>query len=653
MKLQSLNKDYKLFTNVVVFGAILISFLILFSSYRSFYISSKSAIRSTAHKINQQLGESLNYVENISNFIGNQILEKRDANKENVAKILLNSQPKIDQKSQDIFTWTLFDYINLQDQVIASSLQGALKEPILVTKERRSWIVDSKKQPWKLLSSKVDFGIVSNEKIIPFGFGITKKNGAAAGIISLGVNVEKLQRKLESIAANSYETFAVIDRSGSIVFTSSNFDKKNIDSLVADFQKLNPHQGFFKLNDDNFYYQLNESYQFKILVGVNHKLFWSLLWEDFIPKALNTLYLTIFFLILLYFFRAKLLQPVVNLAKTANDISQGKLDALVPITDIAEVNLLAASINKVKEFLIKEEALKQSLKKGKETAESENHNKTEFLASTAHELKNMLAGVVGLGELLKLNLTERNPSRDIAELQEREDENISWIIDIVRLGEESLIFVNDILDVNQAQTGEFKIEEAEVVDLQDITLRSIKLMKTRAMHERKNIATNIDKNLSKKFITSNLDPRRVKQVIVNIISNSIKYSPESSEIKINLDYLTFDETAKINEAIELGIKGSDDINDTRKQYLLSALQAKREKQESRVCIEIEDRGFGMSEEEIKIASKKYGTIKHDLTKKIDSTGLGLPIVKYLVEAQGGLFEIHSEKGKGTKVRIIF
>ncbi len=653
MKLQSLNKDYKLFTNVVVFGAILISFLILFSSYRSFYISSKSAIRSTAHKINQQLGESLNYVENISNFIGNQILEKRDANKENVAKILLNSQPKIDQKSQDIFTWTLFDYINLQDQVIASSLQGALKEPILVTKERRSWIVDSKKQPWKLLSSKVDFGIVSNEKIIPFGFGITKKNGAAAGIISLGVNVEKLQRKLESIAANSYETFAVIDRSGSIVFTSSNFDKKNIDSLVADFQKLNPHQGFFKLNDDNFYYQLNESYQFKILVGVNHKLFWSLLWEDFIPKALNTLYLTIFFLILLYFFRAKLLQPVVNLAKTANDISQGKLDALVPITDIAEVNLLAASINKVKEFLIKEEALKQSLKKGKETAESENHNKTEFLASTAHELKNMLAGVVGLGELLKLNLTERNPSRDIAELQEREDENISWIIDIVRLGEESLIFVNDILDVNQAQTGEFKIEETEVVDLQDITLRSIKLMKTRAMHERKNITTNIDKNLSKKFITSNLDPRRVKQVIVNIISNSIKYSPESSEIKINLDYLTFDETTKINEAIELGIKGSDDINDTRKVYLLSVLQAKREKQESRVCIEIEDRGFGMNEEEIKIASKKYGTIKHDLTKKIDSTGLGLPIVKYLVEAQGGLFEIHSEKGKGTKVRIIF
>ena len=100
-------------------------------------------------------------------------------------------------------------------------------------------------------------------------------------------------------------------------------------------------------------------------------------------------------------------------------------------------------------------------------------------------------------------------------------------------------------------------------------------------------------------------------------------------------------------------KGSDDIKDTRKEYLLLALQAKREKQESRVCIEIEDRGFGMDEEEIKIASKKYGTIKHDLTKKIDSTGLGLPIVKYLVEAQGGLFEIDSKKGKGTKVRIIF
>ncbi len=653
MKLQSLKKDYKLFTNVVVFGAILISFLALFFSYRTFYLSSKETIKTTANKVNQQLGESLVYVENISNFIGNQIVEGGDSSKYTVARILLNSQPKIDQKSQDIFTWTLFDFINLRDEVIASSLKGALKAPIKVTQEKRSWIKDSKETPWKLLSSKVDAGIISGETIIPFGFGVAKKNGDLVGIISLGINVEKLQKKLESLASKSYETIAVISRDGSIVFASNNFDKKFSDSLAQDFQKLNPNQGFFNFKEDNFFYLKNDQYQFKILVGVNRELFWKELWQSFVPKALNTFYLTIFFLILLYFFRAKLLKPVVDLANSANEISQGNLNSLVPTSDIAEVNLLASSINKVKSFLIKEEAVKQSLKSGKETAETENHNKTEFLASTAHELKNMLAGVVGLGELLKLNLTNRNPSQDILDIHEKEDENIAWIIDIIRLGEESLTFVNDILDVNQAQTGEFRIDEVESVDLQDITLRSIKLMKTRAMHEKKNILTNFDKHSNGKFVANNIDPRRVKQVVVNIISNSIKYSPYNSNIKVNLDYLAFEETSKINDAIEAKIKANDEINDLKKDYLLSQLQLKKDKKQSRICLEIEDNSYGMDEEEMKIAAQKYGTIKHDLTKKIDSTGLGLPIVKYLVEVQGGLFEIDSKKGAGTKVRIVF
>lgn len=653
MKLQSLNKDYKLFTNVVVFGAILISFLILFLSYRSSHLSAKLTIKDTANKANQQLSESLSYVENICNFIGNQILENGESDKETVARILLNSQPKIDQRGQDIFTWTLFDFINPQNQVIASSLQGVLKKPQEVTKERRPWIIEARLKPWKLLSSNVDTGIISKEKIIPFGFGITKPNGQLVGIISLGINVQKLQKKLESFSSRPYETFALIAEDGSVIFTSENFNKKSAESLAENFKNLNPHPGHIKIGKENYYYLQNYQYPFKILVGVNHKLFWMQLWRGFVPEVLNTIYLTIFFLVLLYFFRQKLLKPVVALSRSANNISRGELDALIPTSDIAEVNQLAASINKVKEFLVKEEALKQSLKQGKETAEIENHHKTEFLSSTAHELKNMLAGVVGLGELLKLNLIEENPEDDIARQHERDDENISWVVDIIRLGEESLIFVNDILDVNQAQTGEFKIEEDEEVDLQDITLRSIKLMRTKAMHEKKNIVTNIDKNLNQKFIRANLDPRRVKQAVVNIISNSIKYSPENSEIRINLDYLTFDETAEINAKIEEGIKNNDDINGLRKDYLLSLLQRKKENQENRVCIEIEDFGFGMDEEEIKIASKKYGTVKHDLTKKIDSTGLGLPIVKYLIEAQGGWFEIQSVKGKGTKVRIVF
>ena len=68
-------------------------------------------------------------------------------------------------------------------------------------------------------------------------------------------------------------------------------------------------------------------------------------------------------------------------------------------------------------------------------------------------------------------------------------------------------------------------------------------------------------------------------------------------------------------------------------------------------ISIKDHGYGMSENEIKIALEKYGRIKMAQSKFIDSTGLGLPLVKHLVEMQGGMMVISSEKNVGTEVKV--
>lgn len=323
----------------------------------------------------------------------------------------------------------------------------------------------------------------------------------------------------------------------------------------------------------------------------------------------------------------------------------------MPRSEIAEVNSLALAIEKVKRFLVAEESIKQNLKKSKDTAESANYNKTEFLSSTAHELKNMLSGIIGLSELLKMNLTA--PSESISEMKKREAENINWTIDLVKLGEESVIFINDILDINQAQTGDFKIDVVDMVNLKDIMFRSVNLMRIQALKERKNITTNIDKNSEEEFIADKLDPRRVKQIIVNIISNAIKYSPRNSEISISITHLSEEESNKINLAIEKNIKNNHDFTNAKINRLSSLLKSKIENKNNRIAIEIEDNGYGMDEEELKIATQKYGRIQHDPNQKIDSTGLGLAIVRSLIEEQCGLLEIKSEKDKGTKVRIIF
>lgn len=652
MKLQSLNKDYKLFANIVIIGAIVTSILVLLTSYNEFNKNSKLAVTTTANNIDKQIKESLSYVENIANFIGNQITEFDSfKNKENVASILFNTKPKIDQKSHDIFTWTLFDFINDQNQVVVSSSQGILSKPINITKDQRSWIEYSRQTPWRLLPSKPDTGLISKEKIIPCGFGLMSSKGKFIGIISAGINVQKLQKKLESIPNEKYLNFIILGDDNSTITNSNNLSWDKTRSIVTNFNKLDPREGFFYIGSEEFYYKTNQDYGLKIIIGVDSKAFLSQLRWLFIPKILNTLYLTIFFLVLLYFFRSRLLKPITELANAAEKISYGNYNTTIPQSDISEVKLLAKSIEEVRGFLKDEEVFKQNLKTSKESAEIANQNKTEFLSSTAHELKNMLTGIIGMSSLLKGALKEINTHN--ADEQNKKDESINWASDLVKLGEECAIFVNDILDINQAQSGDFKIEEVMFVDIQDATLRSIRLMKTLALKKNTSISTTIRQDDDKKFIAHRLDPRRVKQIITNIISNAIKYSPKNSKISVNLYRLNPEENSHISKTIETNVRENNALDKDRRSKLLSLIKTKRNAGEMCICVEVSDHGYGMNDEEIKIAMTKYGTINHNISDKVDSTGLGIPIVKHLVESQGGLLEINSKKGEGTTVRIIF
>ncbi len=637
MKLKSLAKDYKLFANTVVFGSIIIAAIALFFSYKNFSADSKQSIKTNSNKINQQITESLSYIENIANLISNQILEKNNYKKEIVASILINTRPMINESFQDIFTWTLFDFVDHNDYVIASSTHGILTKPVLITKEQRSWIIDAKITPNKLLPSKVDIGIISKELVVPFGFGVVKKNGNFVGTISLGLNVKKFKRKLESIITTPYVAFAILDKDNSIIFTSENFNKEDF-SFIS--KNIGLEQGFIEKDNRKFYYQSNENYPLHVLVGVNQKIFLSQFQENFLPKILNTIYLTIFFLILLYFFRTKLLNPVVTLSESANEIAQGNTKIIVPQSDIAEVNFLSRSIETVRCFVEKQQ-------QEKNFAETANHNKTEFLASTAHELKNIVAGIIGLAELVKMNFSDKSNSADKKFSDEELAENQNFLEDVIKLGEELAEFIHDITDVNQSQTGDFKIEEQSVVDVKDVALRSIKLLKMRAAKSNKQILTQFLKQQDEDFLVENLDPRRLKQIIVNIISNSIKYANDHSKIKITLERFSSDASEMWRGSMLENVRNNSEIDGQRKLHLLTIIKKSRPK----ISITVKDEGIGMSDKEIVIALAKYGRLTNEA--KIDSTGLGLPLVKHLVELQGGILAISSQKNIGTEVRIIF
>lgn len=236
-------------------------------------------------------------------------------------------------------------------------------------------------------------------------------------------------------------------------------------------------------------------------------------------------------------------------------------------------------------------------------ATKDNLSQKEFLTAIIHELKTPLNAIVGFSEALQEDI--HNP-KSVEECADYAKEITKAAMDLNGL-------IHDLLDVGMgSDSGSFSVDLDKEIDVRDVVQRSIRLNKDYAMGRGIVINTEITENVS----MIKLDVKRMKQVLSNLISNAIKYSFEKTEIKI-----------KANNIVE------DDVT-----YLQIA---------------VSDQGFGMTKSQIKTAFQKYKTIPNPNSGKVDSFGLGLPIVKQLVELQNGSIEVESEPSKGTTITLRF
>jgi signal transduction histidine kinase len=227
----------------------------------------------------------------------------------------------------------------------------------------------------------------------------------------------------------------------------------------------------------------------------------------------------------------------------------------------------------------------------------------EFINSIIHELKTPLNAIVGFSDALKDDLG--NPEL-VKECQEYIKEINNAAMDLNDL-------IHDLLDVGfGVGSGNFSVDLSLEVDVENIVTRSVRLNHDYALGRHIGISKEISANLK----SIKLDAKRTKQILTNLISNAIKYSPNNSEVKIF----------------------ADNIVENNKEFLQ---------------IIVSDQGFGMNTSQVETAFQKYQTIQNPNSGKVDSFGLGLPIVKQLVELQNGEIFVKSEVGKGTEVIIKF
>jgi two-component system phosphate regulon sensor histidine kinase PhoR len=221
--------------------------------------------------------------------------------------------------------------------------------------------------------------------------------------------------------------------------------------------------------------------------------------------------------------------------------------------------------------------------------------RVDFVANVTHEIRTPLTAIIGYLETI--NAGAINNTDDVKRFI---DISLKQALRLNRL-------VEDLLVISKVELGEIKLHFEEV-SIRDVVISALPLVEVKAGLKKINIQNNLQENLPHIWA----DRDRLTQILVNVLDNAVKFTPEDGSIFI-------DAGQKDNYAV----------------------------------LTITDTGIGIPKEEVQRLGERFYRVERSRSRDLGGTGLGLSIVKHLMIAHGGKMEIESQLGRGTKVSLFF
>lgn len=276
---------------------------------------------------------------------------------------------------------------------------------------------------------------------------------------------------------------------------------------------------------------------------------------------------------------ASMRRPLEELVDAAGRLAGGDRSARVEVGGLVETATLGAAFNEMADELEREASRRDQLDRLKD----------EFVLTASHELRSPLTSVQGFAELLMLERDSLTP---------RQVETVEIILDncrhLVRL-------LNDLLDLARSDAGRLSIQP-QPTELAPLIEDVVRTMRAQTETAHQNLVSQIDPGLP----LVEVEPGRIRQILVNLLTNAHEYSPEGASI---------------------------------------AVTARAERDE--VVVAVIDDGPGIPEPQLEQIFERFTRGDAGLTQRVGGTGLGLAISKSLVELHGGTIEVDSTVGKGS------
>ncbi len=230
----------------------------------------------------------------------------------------------------------------------------------------------------------------------------------------------------------------------------------------------------------------------------------------------------------------------------------------------------------------------------KTRAEEANQAKSKFLANMSHELRTPLNAIIGFSEIMEAAMFGPLGAEKYSEYSR----------DIRESGQYLLEVINDILDMSKIEAGGIRLAPKEL-ELDPVLADSLRVVWQRANEKHVNLSSHIDPAIRLKA-----DRRALKQIVLNILSNAVKFTPDGGSVTVR---------GRVRSGM--------------------------------VTIAIEDNGIGIPKDALHKLGRPFEQVESQLTKRHQGSGLGLAIAKSLVELHGGAMRICSALGTGTTVVV--
>ena len=260
--------------------------------------------------------------------------------------------------------------------------------------------------------------------------------------------------------------------------------------------------------------------------------------------------------------------------------------------EATEMLIARQNISELKEKELQSQSV---LKEAFRAAEDANRAKSDFLSSMSHDIRTPMNAVLGFSALIEQSVDK--PEK-VAEYNKK----------IQSAGQHLIELINDLLDMSKIESGKFKLNLSKF-SMAGLLDEISSVMTPQAKDRGHIFNVRADEELHDTYLGDRL---RISQILINLISNAVKYTPEGGQI----DFI-----------VQAGEKFYDNISD--------------------VIFIVKDNGIGMSEEFQKRIFMPFEREERTLTRKVQGTGLGMAITKNLVDLMGGTIELQSQENVGT------